>query len=87
MHGHLDNLGSFDPLIPLILKPNRTILAYDFAGHGRTSHTGGGYYDHFLEGLLSIQRILSYFQWKKVTLLGHSLGAQVAYLHAATYPE
>jgi len=34
-----------------------------------------------------VRRIVKYFGWKPVTILGHSLGAAIGFLYAAMYPE
>lgn len=34
-----------------------------------------------------VRRIVKHFNWKQLTLLGHSLGGAVAFLYAATYPD
>lgn len=41
----------------------------------------------FWDGITLIRRIVRQFEWKKVTLMGHSLGGALAFMYAATYPE
>lgn len=41
MHGYMDNAGTFDRLIPL-LPDQFYVVAYDFPGHGFSSHVPYG---------------------------------------------
>jgi len=86
-HGYLDNAGSFDHLIPLLMKPNATFFALDFPGHGLSSHTLGSQYNLFIDGYLGIHRAIRYFEWEKVILLGHSMGSAVSFLFSGIFPE
>ena len=85
LHGWLDNAASFTRLAPLL--PGLRILALDFAGHGYSSHrpSGGSYllWDNVLDVLLVAQAM----GWQRFSLLGHSMGAIVSVLLAASMPE
>jgi len=87
IHGFLDNAATFDTLIPLILKPNMKILAFDLLGHGLSSHTAATFYEHHMEGFISIHRVLEHFKWQKAMFMGHSLGAQMLFAFASVYPR
>lgn len=88
IHGWQDNCGSFDPLAPLIANKNRSLLCIDLPGHGFSSHLPEGqYYYIFWDGLHFLRRIVKYFQWKDISIIGHSLGGGIAFLYAACYPE
>lgn len=41
----------------------------------------------FWDGITLIRRIAKKFRWEKVKLLGHSLGAALSFMYAATYPD
>jgi len=77
----------FDAIVPLILKPNMSVLAFDLPGHGFSSHTPVAYYDAFNDGFLSIHRVIRHLGWKKITLMGHSYGSELCYVFAGLYPE
>ncbi|KAJ8683029.1 hypothetical protein QAD02_018821 [Eretmocerus hayati] len=87
LHGRQDNAGSFDKLIPLLLK-NHSVLCLDLPGHGLSSHypTSQYYYVHY-DGTILLRRIIKHFKWSKVKLLGHSLGGAISFLYAASYPN
>ncbi|KAJ9579154.1 hypothetical protein L9F63_024740 [Diploptera punctata] len=41
----------------------------------------------FWDGLIVVRRIVKYYNWKKITILGHSLGGTIGFLYAATFPD
>jgi len=86
MHGWQDNAGTFDRLIPKL--PNHlSYLVIEFPGHGFSSPLPHGMiytYSHFLYVLLFV---INKFNWTRVSLLGHSLGAMVSYTFASTFPH
>src|SRR5690348_9872327 len=86
-HGYLDNAATFDKLLPLLMTPKMTFLSIDFPGHGFSSPWPGTYYDLLMNGLISFVKIMEYYKWPKVSLMGHSLGAQASFLFAAAFPE
>lgn len=86
-HGWQDNCGTFDRLIPLMPK-TISVLAIDLPGHGRSSHFPAGVQYHiFWDYLPVLRRIVKHFGWKKVKLMGHSLGAALCFMYAATFPD
>lgn len=79
-------LGTFDRLIPR-LPTYRSYLVIEFPGHGFSSPIPHGMvyqYETFLYVLLFV---IKKFNWKRVSLLGHSLGAMISYTFAATFPD
>lgn len=86
MHGWLDNCGSFDRLLPYFDK-NQRVICIDIPGHGLSSHYPPGMlYNHF-DGLSYIRRAANFYSLKEFSLLGHSMGASMCMLFAATHPE
>ncbi|KZC13295.1 PREDICTED: probable serine hydrolase isoform X1 [Dufourea novaeangliae] len=87
LHGWQDNCGSFDTLIPL-LPSDIAILTLDLFGHGcSTDFPIGQFCNIVWDGLLTLRRIVKYYRWNKVKLIGHSLGGVVSFLYSATYPD
>jgi len=85
LHGWLDNAATFARLAPKL--PGLRIIAVDLAGHGHSEHRppGAGYalWDYVHDVLLVAEQ----FDWPRFSLLGHSMGAIVSVLLAATFPE
>ncbi|KAL0267664.1 UNVERIFIED_CONTAM: hypothetical protein PYX00_009867 [Menopon gallinae] len=87
IHGWQDNAGTWDKLIPLL--PNSlSVLAIDLPGHGLSSHyPKGQFYYLFWDGVIVVRRIVKYFNWKKITIMGHSLGGAIGFLYAGIFPD
>ncbi|XP_041978915.1 probable serine hydrolase isoform X1 [Aricia agestis] len=86
-HGWQDNAGTWNRLIPL-LPPTLSVLCIDLPGMGLSSHYPKGmvYYKYW-DGAVILRRIVKHFKWKKVVLMGHSLGGFATFLYAAMFPD
>lgn len=84
LHGWLDNCASFDGIAE---KLNADILCLDLAGHGLSGfrqHLGA--YNVWLD-VPEILAVADQLGWKTFELLGHSRGAAIAFILAATFPK
>lgn len=86
LHGWLDNANSFDQLAKL-LEHDYYFIAVDLPGHGHSSHLPAGCHYHFIDGLFTIVAILNALPYKKVHLIGHSMGACLSSLVGGVVPE
>ncbi|XP_068796486.1 serine hydrolase-like protein 2 [Struthio camelus] len=86
LHGWLDNANTFDRLIPLLPADCRYV-AMDFSGHGLSSHRPAGSFYHFLDYVSEVRRVAAALQWRRFTLMGHSMGGSVAGMFCVLYPE
>lgn len=86
LHGWADNCGTFNKLIPLLPKECRYV-AVDFAGHGFSSHRPDGVFYSFPLYIADVRRVVDALQWKRFSIIGHSMGGNVAGLYSALYPE
>ena len=86
LHGWLDNAATFDLLAPRVAH-GRRLVAVDFPGHGRSGHREPGGLYHFIDYIYDVIRAADGLGWTKFHLLGHSLGAAVGGIAAATYPD
>jgi len=86
LHGWLDNAGTFDTLAPLFPAQHR-LLCLDYPGHGHSSPLPQGQGYHYLESISYIRKVADHMGWEKFGLLGHSMGAGMCSLYAATFPE
>ncbi|XP_040001409.1 serine hydrolase-like protein isoform X3 [Xiphias gladius] len=86
LHGWADNCGTFNTLIPLLPKECRYV-AVDLAGHGRSSHSPPGVFYSLPAHVLDVHRVADALQLKKFSIIGHSMGADIAGMVSALYPE
>ncbi|GAA6230233.1 serine hydrolase-like protein [Lates japonicus] len=86
IHGWADNCGTFNTLIPLLPKECRYV-AVDLTGHGRSSHRPPGVFYSFPAYVADVCRVVDALQWSKLSIIGHSMGGNVAGLFSALYPE
>ena len=89
LHGWLDNLASFEPLMQYLpkLTPHLYFVAVDLPGHGHSEHIERRRGFVFLDYVAIVSEIIETFEWKKCVLLGHSMGGGVAFLSAAVLSE
>lgn len=86
MHGWQDNAGTFDRLIPL-LPQQFSYLAIDFLGHGKSSWLPSGVAYNVFDNIFTILQVMKAYNWDKVSLIGHSMGAMVSFLFASLFPD
>ena len=73
--------------ILLLASPRHSLLCLDYPGHGLSSHLPPGHMYHYLECLRYIRLVAKRRGWDKFGLIGHSMGAGMSSMFAATYPE
>ena len=85
LHGWLDNAASFVPLARRL--PRLNMLAPDLPGHGFSSHrvAPGAY--ALLDEVYLVDALLDQLGWDGCDLIGHSRGANIAFLYALARPE
>lgn len=85
LHGWLDNAASFFPLAEHL--PQLDLVMPDLPGHGRSAHIGPG--AEYTGGVAvnAVLDIADALGWQRFSLLGHSMGAGVASLVAASSPQ
>ena len=84
-HGWLDNAGSFSLLAPLL--PGNEIVALDLAGHGKSGSRSADSAYNLWQDVGDLLDVADELAWPRCTLLGHSRGAGISMLFAATFPE
>lgn len=85
LHGWLDNAASFSRLAPKLT--GMRILALDLAGHGHSEHRPQGAPYALWDYLHDVLQVAEYLGWPRFSLLGHSLGAMIAVMLAASMPR
>ena len=84
LHGWLDNAASY---IPLASQWQRPMVALDFSGHGHSDHRPDGVVTHLVDHVRDVLAVADQLGWQRFTLVGHSMGAGIACLFAAAFPE
>lgn len=89
LHGWLDNAASFSRLAPqLAEKLDIRLVALDFRGHGHSATNVGAESDYALwDYCHDVLDAMDALALDQVVLMGHSMGAAVACLLAAAFPE
>ena len=85
IHGWLDNAASFVPL-------SRRMEAYrwialDMPGHGKSDPRPPGCIYHFTDYVADLVHVVDYLGFEKCTFVAHSMGAGIAAMFAAAFPE
>lgn len=86
LHGWQDNSNSYLPLIKKL--PHYDWYAIDFPGHGKSQwrHQQAHYYFvDYVDDIFRLKQLIA--PDEKVIIMGHSMGAMVANLFAACFPE
>ena len=84
-HGWLDNAASFIPIAPYL--QDYYLIAFDFAGHGKSAHRTEGAHYHILDNIFDLHTLVQSQQWEELILLGHSMGGILAGAYASCFPE
>lgn len=85
LHGWLDNAASFNRLAPLL--DNCCVVAPDLAGQGRSGHRPASATYHLWDDVLDALLIADQLGWQQFATIGHSRGAMLASMLAASVPE
>ncbi|XP_062132240.1 probable serine hydrolase isoform X1 [Drosophila sulfurigaster albostrigata] len=86
IHGWMDNAGTFDTLAPL-LPAHLPLLTIDAPGHGLSSWLPKGTAYHSIELVQLMRRIIKYFNWEKLSLLGHSMSSLNGFVFGSMFPD
>lgn len=62
-------------------------MAVELAGHGRSSHRPAGVSYSFPCYVMDVRRVVDALQWSKFSIIGHSMGGNIAGMFSALYPE
>ena len=84
-HGWLDNAGTFELVAPKLAGCE--VVALDLAGHGFSDSRSADSAYNIWQDVGDLLDVADELGWQRCTLLGHSRGAAISMLFAATFPE
>lgn len=85
-HGFLEHARVWDFVAPRLVAAGFRPFALDWRGHGDSEWVGRGGYYHFADYVADLAGIVRWLG-ERVVLVGHSMGASAALLHAGTEPD
>lgn len=85
VHGWLDNAASFSFLAPYL--SDYYVVAIDLSGHGLSSRRSPDATYQLYDDIPQIAGVVELLGWKTFSLLGHSRGAIIGTIYAATFAE
>lgn len=83
LHGWQDNAASFLPLMDA-LGSKFPVYAFDWPGHGQSQWRSEDAHYYFIDYVDDLMQIVNQVNAKRIHLVGHSMGAMVASLFAAS---
>ena len=87
VHGFLDLAWGFRPLVEAGLAGRYHIVAPDLRGHGDSDPVGPGGYYHFLDYLADLASLFDEIGRSRVSVVGHSMGGNIAGYFAGSFPK
>jgi pimeloyl-ACP methyl ester carboxylesterase len=85
LHGWLDNAASFALLAPQL--KDHYVVAVDLTGHGQSDWRSADATYQVYDDIPQIVGVVDQLGWNTFDLLGHSRGAIISSILAATFPE
>lgn len=85
LHGWLDNANTFEGLAPLL--PTLRFVALDLPGHGKSGHHAPGHLYPFVDFVAEVFHAVEALGWSRFSIVGHSLGGNVAAMLAGAVPH
>ena len=85
LHGWLDNAASFLPLAAQL--PPLDLVMLDLPGHGRSAPLPPGADYNLLVTVNAVLDVADSLGWERFALLGHSMGAGIGSILAASLPQ
>lgn len=85
VHGGRDQKRSWDRVAGDLSKTYR-VIAFDLRGHGQSDWVSDGDYG-VMDHVFDLSNLVETLQLSRFTLVGHSLGGNIALRYAGLYPE
>ncbi len=85
VHGGRDQKRSWD-WVARRLADRYRVIAYDLRGHGDSDRTNDGSYT-IMDHVLDLAALIAHLDVGQISLLGHSLGGNIAVRYCGLFPE
>ncbi|QFU76052.1 alpha/beta hydrolase [Halioglobus maricola] len=86
LHGWLDNAASFQRVAETLAE-TCYVVAPDLSGHGKSDWRSPDATYHIYDDLPQLNALVAAMGWETFSLIGHSRGAAISAMYAATFPE
>jgi 2-succinyl-6-hydroxy-2,4-cyclohexadiene-1-carboxylate synthase len=86
LHGFTGDVSTWSSLI-MTLRGKRKLVCIDIVGHGRTDCPDHLKRYRMMSVVNDIKKIIEFFKWDRVDLLGYSMGGRLALSFAMEYPH
>jgi pimeloyl-ACP methyl ester carboxylesterase len=86
LHGFQEHAHAWDWLAPKLAGAGHHVFALDARGHGDSEWIGRGGYYHFPDYVADVAAVVRQIGGR-ISLVGHSMGGNVALLYSGTEPE
>jgi len=86
LHGFQEHANAWDWLAPRLAAAGHHVVAWDARGHGDSEWIGRGGYYHFADYVADVAFVVRHLGGR-VSLVGHSMGGNVAILYTGAEPE
>jgi pimeloyl-ACP methyl ester carboxylesterase len=87
VHGFLDFAWTWERTVAAGLDTGLHVIAPDLRGHGDSDWIGPGGYYHFADYLADLHELIELYAPQKLSIVGHSMGGNVAAQYAGSFPE
>jgi pimeloyl-ACP methyl ester carboxylesterase len=87
VHGFLDLAWGWQAVAEAGLAERFHLVAPDLRGHGDSDRVGAGGYYHFFDYVADISEVVARFARRRLSLVGHSMGGNIASHYAGSAPD
>jgi pimeloyl-ACP methyl ester carboxylesterase len=87
LHGFQDGAWSWDLVAPHLVEAGYCVIAPDLRGFGASAWVPAGGYYHFPDYVFDVAELADALAPEPFSLVGHSMGGNVATMYASTFPE
>jgi pimeloyl-ACP methyl ester carboxylesterase len=87
LHGFLDSAWAFHDVAPRLAAAGYHVVAADLRGHGDSGRVGAGSSYQFYDYVFDVKALVDALAPRRLFVVGHSMGAAIAYLYTGAYPD